>query len=141
MKIISHRGNLNGPILEKENTPNYIDDAICKQFDVEIDIWCIDEFIFLGHDAPMTKIEDSWLIARSNNLWCHAKNLEAICYLNNIQGIHYFWHETDKITLTNRGIPWCYPGNYLKNGITVELNYNNIPKVYGICTDYPLKWK
>ena len=141
MKIISHRGNLNGRVLEKENTPLYVDDAISKQFDVEIDVWCIDNSIFLGHDAPGIFVDDSWLIARSDKLWCHAKNLEAISYLKNIKNIHYFWHETDKVTLTSKGIPWCYPGNYLKNGITVELNYNNIPDVYGICTDYCLVWK
>ena len=36
---ISHRGNLTGPIPEKENTVDYINDAIHQGFDVEIDIW------------------------------------------------------------------------------------------------------
>jgi len=141
MKIISHRGNLDGPILKKENTVDYIDAAISKQFDVEVDVWCIDDYLFLGHDNPTTKIEKSWLISRSDKLWCHAKNIQAIQYLSNIKLLHYFWHQNDKLTLTSKGIPWCYPGTYLPSGITVELNYNkNIPNIYGICTDYPSIW-
>ncbi len=36
--IISHRGNLDGPIPERENSPDYIDQAIKWGFVVEIDI-------------------------------------------------------------------------------------------------------
>ena len=38
MKFISHRGNLDGPMKEFENHPDYINDAIKKGFDVEIDV-------------------------------------------------------------------------------------------------------
>ena len=37
MKFISHRGNLNGPIEEYENHPEYILEALKKGFNVEID--------------------------------------------------------------------------------------------------------
>ncbi len=36
MKIISHRGNVRGPIPEKENRPSYIDCALGNGYDVEI---------------------------------------------------------------------------------------------------------
>ena len=39
MKLISHRGNLSGPIPESENNPSYITNAINKGFDVEVDFW------------------------------------------------------------------------------------------------------
>ena len=35
MKIISHRGNVRGPIPEKENRPSYIDCALGNGYDVE----------------------------------------------------------------------------------------------------------
>ena len=38
MKIISHRGNINGIIPEKENRPSYIDSAIGCGYEVEVDI-------------------------------------------------------------------------------------------------------
>ena len=39
MVLISHRGNLEGKNIELENDPTYIDSAIEKGFDVEIDLW------------------------------------------------------------------------------------------------------
>jgi len=38
MILISHRGNINGRLESYENAPNYIDSAISKGYDVEIDI-------------------------------------------------------------------------------------------------------
>ena len=38
MILISHRGNTNGKNINRENTKSYIDEAIAKGFDVEIDI-------------------------------------------------------------------------------------------------------
>ena len=50
MKLISHRGNINGKHEKFENNPNYIDTAIEQGYDVEIDVWFISETFFLGHD-------------------------------------------------------------------------------------------
>ena len=41
MKIISHRGNLNGPNKNLENRLDTIEKAIQLGFDVEVDIWLI----------------------------------------------------------------------------------------------------
>ena len=60
---------------------------------------------------------------------------------NSNDDINCFWHETDKMTLTSIGIPWCYPNTYMGKGITVEYDYRPIPNIYGICTDYCLKWR
>ena len=38
MILISHRGNVNGKLPNRENTISYIKEAIAKGFDVEIDI-------------------------------------------------------------------------------------------------------
>ena len=35
MKLISHRGNINGKIEKFENNPNYIDAAIEQDYDVD----------------------------------------------------------------------------------------------------------
>ena len=76
MKIISHRGNVRGPIPEKENRPSYIDCAIGNGYDVEIDIRMINgDELWLGHDEPQYKIEHSWLEPRRDFLWIHCKDL------------------------------------------------------------------
>jgi hypothetical protein len=39
MYLIAHRGNINGPNKEHENSPGYILNAIELGYDVEVDIW------------------------------------------------------------------------------------------------------
>ena len=46
MKVISHRGNLNGPNKQTENTIESIKTAINLGFDVEIDVWYIDKIFY-----------------------------------------------------------------------------------------------
>ena len=39
--FISHRGNLNGEEPEYENTTDYINNALSKGFECEIDVWFV----------------------------------------------------------------------------------------------------
>jgi hypothetical protein len=137
MKIISHRGNIDGPDPSNENNPKQILKAIKNGFDVEIDVWFIkSKGYFLGHDKPVYPIDKKFLI--NKKLWCHAKNFKALEKMQKDK-LHYFWHEKDKITLTSLGILWCYPGTYTKSGITVMLSAEKPKqKIYGVCTDYPI---
>ena len=64
MKLISHRGNINGENIELENTPDYIDEAISLGYDVEIDIWKDEDGFYLGHDEPTYPINLEWLVER-----------------------------------------------------------------------------
>jgi len=139
MKIISHRGNIDGKNPNKENKPTYIQKALNLGFDVEIDVWYVDGKFFLGHDAPMYHVDLFWLSGKS--LWCHTKNQQAFEKLLN-SNITCFWHETDKMTLTSNGLLWMYYGNYSELGVTVCLDKpgNNIPNMWGVCTDYPNDW-
>lgn len=143
MKLLSHRGNLLGPVPQLENSPDYILSAVRAGYDVEIDVWCVDGKLKLGHDFPQYDTSISWL--KPLPLWCHAKNADALEYLLS-EGIHCFWHEQDFCTLTSRGIPWCYPGNWIQGGITVVFDsYTSsvvIPDgVLGVCVDDPVNWK
>ena len=42
MILISHRGNLNGKS-DEENHPNHIDITLRQGFDVEIDVWKVNQ--------------------------------------------------------------------------------------------------
>lgn len=142
MKIISHRGNLQGKIPNLENNPIYIEQALNLGFDVEIDVWYVDGKFYLGHDAPTFLVDLCWFYKKP--LWCHAKNQEALEQMLLSKKVsNCFWHETDKMTITSNGTMWLYPDNYSSFGITVWLGEpeENVPKVFGVCTDYPLKWK
>lgn len=140
MLKISHRGNLNGPNKEKENSPNYIVAALQAGFDVEIDVWLIDGQLYLGHDAPEHSIELRFLYHGS--FWCHAKNIEALAFLTQ-NGFHAFWHQEDDVTLTNRGYLWTYPGKLLVGSKAIAVMPERVPEwdlagAYGICSDYVL---
>lgn len=141
MKIISHRGNLIGREPQKENNPSYIQAAIQAGYEVEIDVWCVDGNLYLGHDSPDYLTDINFL--KNSRLWCHAKNTEAFSYMLQ-NGIRCFWHETDTYTLTSFGEVWCYLWVKHPVGITV---YPEPPptygweNTYGVCTDYPVAWK
>ena len=149
-RLISHRGNINGKIEKLENSPSYIDTAIKLGYDVEIDLWIDNDGFYLGHDTPTYHVTLNWLVERSLKLWVHCKDLKTIEelkrleYENGINSIHYFFHNTDDITLTSQGKLWVYPGNQpLKYSIAVlpEIHNEDVSKCYGICSDIIEKYK
>lgn len=140
MILISHRGNINGRSELYENSPNYIDSAIKKGYDVEVDIWLSNGNFYLGHDNPQYEISLEWLSERKDNLWIHCKNIESIEKFNILnEKYNYFWHQEDTVTLTSKNFIWAYPGNQpIKNSISVlpELFNDNTSECIGICSDY-----
>jgi hypothetical protein len=141
MIIISHRGNLNGPNKDTENSPSQLTLAAQKGFDVEADLWVVDDELFLGHDKPTYKVEYEFLESIGFMLWVHCKNLEAIKYMqDNNSDLNYFWHQNDDFALTSYNQVWTYPGKQtFSNSILVDLSENPQTNInaLGICTDYP----
>lgn len=147
MKFISHRGNLTGPNLERENSPDYILEALNKNYDVEIDVRIINDKIYLGHDHPQYEININFLLNNTSKLWCHCKNVEAMTLLHN-NNLHCFSHDKDPFVFTNQGIIWAYPSvTHITNAISVlpewytdKLNpyteFKNDEKHLGLCSDY-----
>ncbi len=79
IKLISHRGNLNGQEPQYENTILKIDHVLSKGYDVEIDVWKLpDEDCFgLGHDKPISNQSVPLWFLENPKLWVHCKNQEA----------------------------------------------------------------
>lgn len=150
MYFISHRGNLDGPNKELENSPAYIEKAISLGFDCEIDIWCVADRLWLGHDRAEQEIEYNFLYPKMDKLWIHCKNIEAMLFFidKNKSGssFNFFWHENDKYTLTSLGYVWAYPSRVVyENAINVlpeikrpgEIQYlSNERAKLGFCSDY-----
>jgi hypothetical protein len=126
MIYIAHRGNFKGKHLDYENNPNYIIDAINKSYDVEIDLWKINNELFLGHDKPDYKIDINFFIIYQSFLWTHVKNIDAIEAANNLN-LHWFWHENDTFTLTSKKIIWPFIDVFIKGAVvnqpTKESNF------------------
>lgn len=152
MKLIAHRGNINGPNSEKENHPDYILNALKQGLDVEVDVWQLNNKIYLGHDAPTYEATDYFsyrgLLDNYNGnfiispaLWIHCKNFEA---LNNFHG-NFFTHNEDDFTLTSCGYIWTYPRNLPLGNRSIAVMPERVPgwdlsKAYGICTDYIINY-
>ena len=152
MKLIAHRGNIDGPNPETENTPEQIVKCIDQGYDVEVDIR-IDiktNTLWLGHDTPDHMITWWWLAGKSKNLWIHCKDIQTLHEFSaNTSGYNYFWHQNDDYTLTSKNYIWSYPGkSYTKNAIIVMPEWNTpnwdtlkVTNCHGICSDYVGKLK
>ena len=143
MILISHRGNIEGSIPELENTQPYINIAIANGYDVEIDVWWSNGYLYLRHDKPQHLIDLSWFEKNKNSLWVHCKNIESVVKLQNTD-FHYFWHQNDDLTLTSKNYIWAYPNKQpIKNSIAVlpEIHKDDISECIGVCSDYIVNYK
>jgi hypothetical protein len=146
MKIISHRGNIRGPVPEKENRPSYIDSAINIGYDVEVDLRFIDGAFWLGHDEPQYKVELSWMYLRSEKLWFHCKDVYSALELSKLKTFKYFCHSSDAYVATSTGHLWLHDISKSVNEYCIiplisdieARKYNEFKDVYGICTDFPI---
>jgi hypothetical protein len=145
MILISHRGNTNGKFESYENEPNYIDLALSKGYDVEIDIWYVDGLLYLGHDKPQYGIDFRWIRDRFNRLWVHCKNVESVVYFKECgYDVNYFWHQEDTLTLTSQNHIWVYPGKQPINksiAVMPEIHNEDTSNCIGICSDYIENYK
>jgi hypothetical protein len=147
MKLISHRGNINGKMESWENEPTYIDLAISKGYDVEVDVWYKDNIFWLGHDEPQYGVDFRWFRDRISKLWIHCKNIEAMTYFNaNFEffPFNYFWHENDTVTLTSLNYIWAFPNKQpIRNSIAVmpELHNEDVSSAIGVCSDVVENYK
>ena len=141
--LISHRGNTVGKLELYENEPSYIHKTLLEGFDVEVDIWYIENNWYLGHDNPQYKIDYNWLKERKDKLWIHCKNIEAMEECNKKIELHYFWHQEDIMTLTSNNFLWVhFLHQPIENSIAVlpELSNKDISKCIGICSDFIKKY-
>lgn len=145
MLLIAHRGNINGPNIEEENSPNYIQKALDSGFYVEVDVWKTEEGeedeVFLGHDEPQYKVNIKFL--QNKKIICHGKTIDSLRYLLEKE-IHCFFHDKDDCVLTSELYIWTYPGKELVKGsicvlperidrdVRKVLEYNCV----GVCSDY-----
>jgi hypothetical protein len=146
MRLISHRGNINGPNKSFENKPEYIEFAIFQDFDVEVDVWYNDGHVWLGHDDPLYQVDNEWFEERRLKLWIHCKNIESVVFFKEYhQKFNFFWHQKDDIALTSLGFLWTYPGKKLTKYSIAVLPENEVFEqieiASGICSDYIERYK
>lgn len=142
MKLIAHRGNINGPNPDKENTISYINSALNSGFDVEVDVSMNNGDLYLGHDNLQEKIQLRYLM--NKRIWVHCKTPDTFIELSKHTHINSFYQEDDLICRTQLGFFWHhsdYSDHLSDKSIIVSLEYNDKllnlgHTVHGICSDY-----
>ena len=149
MILISHRGNING-VEGKENHPDYIDRAIEKGYDVEIDVRQDNRTgYYLGHEQMKHHLEKSGLIGLKQNLSRPAQDFGSLEILL-ILVLRVFYHDKELHTIIgNTQVIWSHNiEEASQNSIIplLELDKLQVWKdmidedVYGICSDYVGRW-
>lgn len=147
MIIISHRGNLTGPNSAhfNENHPSSIAAALQAGFDVEIDVWLMDDNKFyLGHDKALYPIHKDFF--NNDKLWIHAKNGSAMHALNTLALPNVFFHNEDDIAFTSKGFLWSYPRKeVVLFSTSIAVMPERVPEwdlsnIAGVCTDFPYNY-
>lgn len=142
MIFISHRGNLNGIITEKENSPEYVENCLAAGFHCEIDLRMKNGVPHLGHDTADYPVAAEWL--RDSRLWIHVKEYEALVWLKqNCPTAKYFCHESDKYTLVSNGMIWSHDlTNPMNSFCVIPLLSKEQVESYGqtgfgaVCSDF-----
>jgi hypothetical protein len=137
MRKIAHRGNINGPS-PYENQLWYLNEAMDKGFDVEIDVWKMGDHLWSGHDSAQYLISEDFLYTNILHLWIHCKNFEALDYFAKMgNSFNYFWHQDDDFTMTSQNFIWTYPGKQVGDwSVIVDLEGKTRYNCYAICSDY-----
>lgn len=150
-RLIAHRGNTEGKKEFCENHPDYIQNAINKGLDVEVDVWYDEGELYLGHDAPNYNISikqlEKW--AKKQFVYAHCKNSKAALYVPFSYGLVPFAHSEDDFIILPDMHLWIHPKaiqalpvSVQKESIIVAHEWVTTPLNYfGICTDTPLLYK
>lgn len=138
IKKIAHRGNYAGAQPGRENTIEYIKEALDLGYCVEVDVQVSEDGLCFGHDEPQELVD--WHIIGNPRVICHAKTPDALRVLH-IMGAHCFAHDVDYATHTSQGYIWCYPGVHIEHrkAIWLDLHNKSLPEdtsgIFGICSD------
>lgn len=143
--IISHRGNISGPNEKTENHPDQIRYAIQQGFYVECDVWYDGSKFALGHDKPQYQVPPEFFY--NDRLFIHAKSILTLHKLIKTAAADIFTHDQDLCALTKNGLIWSH---YKYKTLITDKSVAVLPELaedwdisnaYGICTDFPNKYK
>jgi hypothetical protein len=122
MIYIAYQGIYDGTNFQDANTPDQIGRAFNHGFSCMVDVWRVDDQIYLGTDQPLIPVTAEYL--RGNRFWLNASNADMYTWLQSQPPKLYpnyfqFSNDTESNTPTTSGGQVIVPGN-------VPLSANNI---------------
>lgn len=79
MNLISYRGIFDGNDFQDANTVKQINKARSNGFTVMIDVWRVNNKLYLGNDQPITEVTDTYI--RGNKFYINARNIDMLNWL------------------------------------------------------------
>lgn len=150
MYLIAHRGNVNGPNPDRENTVPYLQEALDAGYNIEVDVWLVntatpgsldENTLFLGHDHPLHEVGLSFF--RDSRVWAHCKTPETYQFLSKFPDVNCFEHNNEPWVITSQGYAWFHRDHSKwynkvtpKSGIFLDPCDYGDRQVLGICGDY-----
>ena len=149
MLYISYQGIYDGQNYEDANTPEQINKALGKGFSCLIDVWRVDNKLYVGNGQPVIEVTEKYI--QGNKFWINAMNTDmqewivtqpAKLYPN------YFWFEAPTpppayATASNGKLitPGTVPINNDSVMFLPEINDRSLfsmvkVKSYAICSTY-----
>ena len=74
MFYISYQGIYDGSNYEDANTPKQINKALSAGFSCNIDVWRIDNRLYVGNNQPTIEVTERYI--QGNRFWINAKNTD-----------------------------------------------------------------
>lgn len=105
MILISHRGNISGKNYKRENSQDYIQEALDAGYHVEMDILHHGGEFLHGHEWGGTKgnVDPHFLSVNCQKLLIHCKDRESVlfCAASNLSPLNYFYHDRDDFAISS----------------------------------------
>lgn len=148
MRIISHRGNVDGPGSQCELVN--VESAFAAGFDVEVDVRLLNNTLYVGHDAPIYPLPDAWFQPNLiDRIWFHAKDIDAHRVMLGL-GVKTFMHDDEPWVMVG-DLKWHHPRlnpTLSFQNDDIALDVVGFPRLnpasrgmYAVCTDWPLAWR
>lgn len=148
MLYISYRGIYDGQNFQDANTPNQIGKAFNAGFACMVDVWRVDNKLYLGNNQPLTEVTTEFL--KGKKFWINARNTDMQTWIQS-QPINYypnyFWfndpEENDPVTTSGGQIitPGTVPINNQSIIFLPEIQdramFSTVKlRCYGVCSNY-----
>ncbi len=147
MIYIAYRGLFEGVNPQTEDTPDQIGKAFNAGFSVMVDVWRVNDLLYLGADQPLIEVTEKYL--QGPRFWINCRNQDMqdwIVTQPTKKYPHYFWNidPNTPYDTTSDGYLWTYqvqPVNNLSIMVLPEIADRGLLstvhwKCYGVCTTF-----
>jgi hypothetical protein len=148
MLYISYRGIFDGQNFQDANTPNQIGKAFNAGFSCMVDVWRVDDKLYLGTTQPLTEVSPNFL--KGKRFWINVRNTEMQTWIqaqSSTDYPNYFWfndsEENDPATTSGGQIitPGTVPINNQSIVFLPEIQdramFSTVKlRCYGVCSNY-----